>query len=143
MDPSKGSHTRGETEEEVCRRAAEHAKERGAGEVTTDAVERIKENIRDFKLLRGTLSAISKLVARISMRIMRIHRGFGRGYLMDDLQRLIQKYEKEIAQLQAHVGEIKHKLDIMVEASRLLEEEVLVPHRTLYEKISDACEEKD
>jgi tetratricopeptide (TPR) repeat protein len=51
-----------------------------------------------------------------------------------DLQRLIEKYRKGIIQLEAQVEEVKHKLDIVVEASRLLEEEGLARHRTLAHK---------
>ena len=58
-----------------------------------------------------------------------------------DLQRLIEKYTKEIVQLEAQVEEVKHKHDILVEASRLLEEEVLTPHSTLCEKLPAASEE--
>lgn len=47
---------------------------------------------------------------------------------MTDLQRLIEKYRKEIAQLEARAQEVKHKHDILVEAPRLLEEEGLTPH---------------
>ncbi|HME42679.1 MAG TPA: tetratricopeptide repeat protein [Syntrophorhabdales bacterium] len=48
-----------------------------------------------------------------------------------DLQRLIEKYRKEITQLEAQIEEVKHKHAILVEASRLLEEEALTSHRTL------------
>ncbi|HME44160.1 MAG TPA: hypothetical protein VKF36_13800 [Syntrophorhabdales bacterium] len=58
--------------------------------------------------------------------------------MMTDLQRLIEKYGKEITQLEAQVEEVKHKRNILVEASRLLEEEALTPHRTLYEKLANA-----
>jgi rubrerythrin len=54
-----------------------------------------------------------------------------------DLQRLIEKYKKEITQLEAQVKEIEHKRDILVEAARLLQEEVLAPHRSQYEELSD------
>jgi len=40
-----------------------------------------------------------------------------------DLRRLIEKYRKEITQLEAQLQEVKHKHDILVEASRLLKEE--------------------
>ena len=63
--------------------------------------------------------------------------------MMTDLQRLIEKYRKEITQLEAQAEEMKHKHDILVEASRLLEEEILPPHRTLYERLSDASRERD
>jgi hypothetical protein len=62
--------------------------------------------------------------------------------VMTDLQRLIQKYREEITQLEAQIKELAHKHDIVVEASRLLEEEVLVPHRNLYERRSDAVRGK-
>ena len=42
---------------------------------------------------------------------------------MTDLQRLIEKYRKEITRLQAEAEEAKHKHDILVEASRLLKED--------------------
>jgi len=60
-----------------------------------------------------------------------------------DLQRLIEKYKKEITQLEAQVEEVKHKHNILLEASRLLEEEGLTPHRTLYEKLANASREKN
>jgi hypothetical protein len=60
-----------------------------------------------------------------------------------DLQRLIQWYKIEITQLEAQVAEMKQKHDILLEALRLLEEEVLIPHGTLYEKLSAASREKD
>jgi tetratricopeptide (TPR) repeat protein len=53
-----------------------------------------------------------------------------------DLQRLIEKYRKEITQLEAEVEEVKHKHDILVEASLLLEEEVLKPYRAVYQRLS-------
>jgi uncharacterized protein YbgA (DUF1722 family) len=65
------------------------------------------------------------------------------GTMMTDLQRLTEKYRKEITQLEAHIAELKRKQNILVQASRLLEEELLTPHRTLYEKLSDASREKD
>jgi Sec-independent protein translocase protein TatA len=43
--------------------------------------------------------------------------------VLGDLQRLIEKYRKEITRLEAEAEEVKHKHDILVEASRLLEEE--------------------
>ena len=60
-----------------------------------------------------------------------------------DLQRLIEKYRKEITQLEAQVEEVKRRHDILVEASRLLEEEVLALHGILYEKVSAASRKKD
>ncbi|MGD0238480.1 MAG: hypothetical protein ABSC55_28580 [Syntrophorhabdales bacterium] len=63
--------------------------------------------------------------------------------MITDLQQLIERYRKEITQLEAQVEKVKHKHDILVEASRLLEEEGLTPHRTLYEKLSNASHEKD
>jgi hypothetical protein len=62
---------------------------------------------------------------------------------MTDLQRLIEKYEKRMAELEAQVEEVKHKHDILLEASRLLEEEVLMPHRLLYDGLPVASEEKE
>ena len=49
VDPSSGCKEvmRGETEEEVLRKAAEHAKEHGIREVTPELIERVKANIRD------------------------------------------------------------------------------------------------
>jgi len=49
VDPSSGcKHViRGETEEEVFIKAAEHAKEHGIREVTPELIERVKANIRD------------------------------------------------------------------------------------------------
>ncbi len=41
---------------------------------------------------------------------------------MTDLQRLIEKYEKRMAELEAQIEEVKRKHDILVEASRLLKE---------------------
>jgi len=61
---------------------------------------------------------------------------------MDDLQRLIQKFKKEIAQLEAQVEVVRHKHNVLIEASRLLEEEVLAPHRGLYENLPAEPEEK-
>ena len=65
------------------------------------------------------------------------------GKSMTDLQRLIEKYEKRMAELEAQVEEVKHKHDILLEASRLLEEEVLMPHRLLYDGLPVASEEKE
>ncbi|HME46063.1 MAG TPA: pentapeptide repeat-containing protein [Syntrophorhabdales bacterium] len=65
------------------------------------------------------------------------------GNSMTDLQRLIEKYEKKMAELEAQVEVLRHKHDILLEASRLLEEEVLTPGTTLYEKLSDASRDKD
>jgi hypothetical protein len=65
------------------------------------------------------------------------------GTMMPDLQRLIEKYKKEIAQLEAHVEEVKRKHDILAEASRLLQEAALAPHRTLYENLSSTSQYKD
>ncbi|MRR07630.1 MAG: DUF1059 domain-containing protein [Deltaproteobacteria bacterium] len=49
VDPSSGCNyiVRGETEEEVLQKAAEHAKEHGIREVTPELIERVKANIRD------------------------------------------------------------------------------------------------
>jgi predicted small metal-binding protein len=49
VDPSSGCQyvVRGETEEEVLAKAAEHAKEHGITEVTPELMERVKANIRD------------------------------------------------------------------------------------------------
>ncbi len=49
VDPSSGCQhvIRGETEEEVLRQAAEHAKEHGIREVTPQLIALVKANIRD------------------------------------------------------------------------------------------------
>jgi len=49
VDPSSGCQhvVRGETDEEVMRNAAEHAKEHGIREVTPELIERVRANIRD------------------------------------------------------------------------------------------------
>jgi predicted small metal-binding protein len=49
VDPSSGCQhvVRGETEEEVLTKAAEHAKEHGIRDVTPELMERVKANIRD------------------------------------------------------------------------------------------------
>ena len=49
VDPSTGcSHVvRGETEEELMKNAAEHAKEHGIVEVTPELMERVRANIQD------------------------------------------------------------------------------------------------
>jgi predicted small metal-binding protein len=49
VDPSSGCRhvVRGETEDEVLRKAGEHAKEHGIREVTPELIERVKANIRD------------------------------------------------------------------------------------------------
>jgi predicted small metal-binding protein len=49
VDPSSGcKHViRGDTENEVLRKAAEHAKEHGVREVTPELIERVKSNIHD------------------------------------------------------------------------------------------------
>jgi len=62
---------------------------------------------------------------------------------MTDLERLIEKYKKEIAYLEAQIEEVSHKRDILVEATRLLQEDLLTPHKTLYERLSDAGREKE
>jgi predicted small metal-binding protein len=49
VDPSTGcSHAvRGETEEELMKNAAEHAKEHGIVEVTPELMERVRANIQE------------------------------------------------------------------------------------------------
>jgi predicted small metal-binding protein len=49
VDPSTGcSHVvRGETEEELMKNAAEHAKEHGIVEVTPELMERVRANIQE------------------------------------------------------------------------------------------------
>ncbi len=45
------------------------------------------------------------------------------GKSMTDLQRLIEKYETRMAELEAQLGALRHKHEVLVEAARLLEEE--------------------
>jgi predicted small metal-binding protein len=49
VDPASGCQhvIRGETEEEVLQKAAEHAKEHGIREVTPELIQLVKANIRD------------------------------------------------------------------------------------------------
>jgi predicted small metal-binding protein len=49
VDPSSGCQhvVRGETEEEVLQKAAQHAQEHGIQDVTPEVMERVKANIRD------------------------------------------------------------------------------------------------
>ena len=49
VDPSSGCKhiVRGETEDEVLKKAAEHAKEHGIRQVTPELMARVKANIRD------------------------------------------------------------------------------------------------
>ena len=49
VDPSSGCKhiLRGETEQQVLEKAAEHAKEHGIREVTPELMARVKANIRD------------------------------------------------------------------------------------------------
>lgn len=49
VDPSTGcSHVvRGETEEELMKNAAEHAREHGIVEVTPELMERVRANLQD------------------------------------------------------------------------------------------------
>ena len=49
------------------------------------------------------------------------------GKSMTDLQRLIEKYEKRMAELEAQIEALRGKHDILVEAARLLEEEAQTP----------------
>ena len=62
---------------------------------------------------------------------------------MNDFQQLIEKYEKRMNELEAQITTLKHKHDILLEASRLLEEDALTAGKTLYEKLSDAGRDKD
>ena len=70
--------------------------------------------------------------------------------MMTDLERLIEWYRIEITQLEAQIVEVKHKHDVLVEASRLLEEafeeEARTPdrnwHRNLYLRLSGGRREK-
>jgi tetratricopeptide (TPR) repeat protein len=59
-----------------------------------------------------------------------------------NLRRLIEKYAKEITQLEVQFQGVKDKHGILVEAVRLLEEEELPPHGTPYEKLAPVSEEK-
>ncbi len=61
---------------------------------------------------------------------------------MIDLQRLIEKYEKRTTELEAQLGAMRHKHDVLVEASRLLEDETPIPHKNLYQRILDADRER-
>ena len=45
--------------------------------------------------------------------------------IMTSLQSLIDRYTDKLAQLEMQVSDVKHKLNIVMEASRLLEEEGL------------------
>ncbi len=65
------------------------------------------------------------------------------GTTMAHLQRLAGKYNNEITQLEAQVKDVKRSRDVLVEAARLLEEEALIPHRTVYEKLSEAHSERN
>ena len=49
VDPSSGCKyiIRGETEEEVLQKTAEHAKEHGIRQVTPELIERVKANIHE------------------------------------------------------------------------------------------------
>ena len=49
VDPSSGGQqvVRGETEEEVLQKAAQHAQEHGIQDVTPEVMERVKANVRD------------------------------------------------------------------------------------------------
>jgi predicted small metal-binding protein len=49
VDPSSGCQhvVRGETEEEVLKKAAQHAQEHGIKQVTPELMERVKANIRN------------------------------------------------------------------------------------------------
>ncbi len=49
------------------------------------------------------------------------------GMNMTDLQQLIEKYQRRMAELEAQLTALRHKHDILVEAARLLEEEAQVP----------------
>jgi uncharacterized protein YjbI with pentapeptide repeats len=49
------------------------------------------------------------------------------GNSMTDLQRLIEKYEKKMEGLEAQVAALRHNHDILLEASRLLEDEARTP----------------
>jgi len=49
VDPASGCQKilRGETEDQILQKAAEHAREHGIREVTPELIERLKANIRD------------------------------------------------------------------------------------------------
>jgi hypothetical protein len=57
---------------------------------------------------------------------------------MTDLHLLIEKYKKTIAQIEGQIVEVKHKHDVLVEASHLLEEEAMAPYRTLHDILVEA-----
>ncbi len=88
VDPSSGCRhvIRGETEEEVFQRAAEHAREHGIRDVTPELIVRVKANIRDA--WRGALSVASTrgadekapcLVSRSVRAFVRSKRHHGHG----------------------------------------------------------------
>jgi hypothetical protein len=58
---------------------------------------------------------------------------------MTDLQMLIDRYKKNVAQFEAQIEEIKRKLTIATEASRLLEEEGLGAALTGMTEHSSCC----
>ena len=51
---------------------------------------------------------------------------------MTDLQQLIEKYKMRMDELEAQLGALRHKHEVLVEASRLLEEETVDSHRKTY-----------
>ncbi len=59
------------------------------------------------------------------------------------IQRLIEKYAKRISQVETYLQEVQQKRDVLVEAARLVEEELQTRRRTLYGTLSDANVEKD
>jgi hypothetical protein len=47
-------------------------------------------------------------------------------HTMANLQRLIDKYEKRMAELEVQIGALRHKHNVLLEATRLLQEEGLL-----------------
>jgi hypothetical protein len=58
---------------------------------------------------------------------------------MTDLQVLMGKYEKTITQLEAQIVEVRRKMDIVTEASLLLEEEGLASNAASVQEYSSCC----
>jgi hypothetical protein len=58
---------------------------------------------------------------------------------MTDLQVLMGKYEKTITQLEAQIVEVRRKMDIVTEASLLLEEEGLASNAAGVQEYSSCC----
>jgi hypothetical protein len=58
---------------------------------------------------------------------------------MTDLQVLMGKYETTIAQLEAQIVEVRRKMDIVTEASLLLEEEGLASNAASMNDYASCC----